>query len=213
MDNNGNYIFIGLFVGVEYCVFFDFENFFNLDVESYQFIEQDQMDNGGNDINDSDVNFVDGCIFGIILLEGEDYEDFDVGFFCFDYGDFFEDDGYVIVDVNNGLVYFVFIDVLFKLGSVVDVELDGQLSVNVFGDGDDEDGVVFLLFIMGEFVDVLVMFMNMIGEEVKLVFFIDWNGDGDFEENGEMYDFIVLNGDIEVIFEDVILLLILVIGE
>lgn len=39
MDNNGNYIFIGLFVGVEYCVLFDFDNFFNIDVESYQFME------------------------------------------------------------------------------------------------------------------------------------------------------------------------------
>lgn len=96
---------------------------------------------------------------------------------------------------------------------MLDVELDGQFSVDVFGDGDDEDGVILFLFNMGNFIDVLVMFMNMIGEDVKLVFFIDWNGDGDFGDFDEMYDFMVFDGVIEVIFENVMLLLIFVIGD
>jgi len=72
------------------------------------------------------------------------------------------------------------------LGSAVDAEADGQPSVNANGDdgadGDDEDGVVFTsLLIPGQDATVDVT-ANVDG---YLNAWIDFNGDGDFDDLGE----------------------------
>ncbi|MCR9102737.1 MAG: GEVED domain-containing protein, partial [bacterium] len=202
-DNNGNYIFTGLPAGVEYCVLFDLEHSPNADAAAYQFTTQDQTDNGGNDTNDSDPDTNDGCTPGVILSEGEAYEDFDAGLLRLDFGDLEEFNNIATTAANNGAAHSVPTNVLLKLGSTVDAEANGQPSADAFGDGIDEDGVILPLFITGNPVDVPVTLMNMTGGEAKLVFFIDWNDDGDFEELGEVYDLMVPNNATEVIFEDV----------
>ncbi|NRA50462.1 MAG: hypothetical protein HRU12_15120, partial [Phaeodactylibacter sp.] len=140
---------------------------------------------------------------GIVLTPGQDYEDFDAGLYRFDYGDLEEFNSVVTTSGNNGAAHSVPTNVLLKLGSTVDAEADGQPSSDAFGDGLDEDGVTLPLFITGIPVDVPVELMNMTGEEAKLVFFIDWNDDGDFEDTDEMHDIMVPNNATQVTFEDI----------
>lgn len=62
---------------------------------------------------------------------------------------------------------------------------------------DDEDGIVdFPMFTAGQPVTVSVYVMNMLsnGADATLYGFIDWNGDGDFNDTGETATAFVQNG-------------------
>ena len=113
-----------------------------------------------------------------------------------DWGDLPDADG---VGNSNGADYntdsvgtmgasHVIVDNLY-MGSIVDKELDGQSSVLATGDddvdGDDEDGVVFPTLIAGRNADINVTVFNNLGKDATLYWFIDFNGDGDFEDASE----------------------------
>ncbi len=63
-----------------------------------------------------------------------------------------------------------------RLGALVRYELDGQPSIGADGDGDEEDGVNFLLLRVGQLdAEVVVNVQQSVG---KLDAWIDFNGDG-----------------------------------
>ena len=78
------------------------------------------------------------------------------------------------------------------LGNSVDNELNGQGSANANGDdlnGDDEDGFVFpssMQIYPGGNVNIPISITNTTGDTAHFEVWIDWNGDGDFDEVGEM---------------------------
>ena len=92
---------------------------------------------------------------------------------------------------------------LLKLGATVDAEIDGQPSADALGDGVDEDGVSLPMFMTGIPTDVDVSVMNMTGSEAKLVMYVDWNNDGDFDDVNEMYSVMVPDGATVVTLDDV----------
>ena len=67
------------------------------------------------------------------------------------------------------------------LGSSVDYESDGQPSVGADGDGSDEDGAVFSSIIVG----TTSTFTVTASASGVLQAWMDFNGDGDFEDTGE----------------------------
>lgn len=154
------------------------------------------MDNGNGEIFDFDLVIVgigiiiviyiymdgNGCINSNIVM---------IMVYGVDYGDF-QDLLYVIIVVSNGVGYCV-VDVFqIYIGSVVDIEMDGQLIVNVDGDGVDEDGFNFgsIIFELGEIMDFIVDVFNNIGFDVELYVWFDWNNDGMFDNVIECYQFV-----------------------
>ena len=114
----------------------------------------------------------------------------DFGFFRYDYGDLPEDATHtygttLASDPPNGGARHI-IDGLTYLGAGVDGELDGQPNATALGDdsadSDDENGVTFLTPIMpGEQYQIRVN-ASVAG---YLNAWIDFNGDGDFDDTGE----------------------------
>ena len=85
-----------------------------------------------------------------------------------------------------------------KLGRTVDGEAGGQPSADADGDNtngtpNDEDGVFLPMFVLNTPTDISVNLMNMSGGDAKLTIFIDWNGDGDFDDTDEMVSTTVAN--------------------
>ncbi len=73
-----------------------------------------------------------------------------------------------------------------SLGAVVDAEADGQPNAAADGDGADEDGVNFLTkLIPGEDALIAVATTQPKISDAKLDAWIDFNGDGDFDDPGE----------------------------
>jgi len=88
---------------------------------------------------------------------------------------------------NNGPSH-VLIHGLY-LGTSVDDELDGQPSGNALGDGTDENGIFIdpaLILVNGGNFDVPLTVTNTTGEVAHVEAWIDWNGDGDFNDPNEM---------------------------
>lgn len=82
------------------------------------------------------------------------------------------------------------------LGSTVDSEIDGQPSGTSAGDGSDEDGIVaFPTMLVGGTTNVTV---NSTGGGANLDYFVDFTGDGDFDDPGESFT-TVLNTASEVV--------------
>ncbi len=114
----------------------------------------------------------------------------DFGFFRYDYGDLPEDATHtygttLASDPPNAGARHI-IDGLTYLGADVDGELDGQHNATALGDdsadSDDENGVTFLTPIMpGEDYQIRVN-ASVAG---YLNAWIDFNGDGDFDDTGE----------------------------
>ena len=76
-----------------------------------------------------------------------------------------------------------------SIGSTVDNETDGQQSDLADGDGADEDGFIFpnsLNFRPGATILRPLNIINTTGVVAYLEAWIDWNGDGDFEDANEM---------------------------
>ncbi len=87
------------------------------------------------------------------------------------------------------------------MGAGVDNEGDGQPAANADGDDlagspDDEDGVTIadLAFVGGTAAQVRMVATNTSGEAARVCGFIDWNGDGDFDDAGETAQQPVPNG-------------------
>ena len=147
--------------------------------------------------------------------EVEDYEIIVMGF---DYGDLPDaaagtgQQDYETIAANGGPSHKIITDendmVLLKIGASAEDEADGQASADALGDDtaelNDEDGVVLPMFITGNPVDIPVDVMNMTGSEAKLVMFVDWNNDGDFDDVEEMYSLMVADGTNQVTFMNVI---------
>ncbi len=73
-----------------------------------------------------------------------------------------------------------------NLGAVVDAETDGQPNAAADGDGVDEDGIQFLTkLVPGENAIIGVGTTQPKTSTAKLDAWIDFNGDGDFEDSGE----------------------------
>lgn len=80
------------------------------------------------------------------------------------------------------------------LGDTVDVDLDGAPDAQAFGDDtgdgfDDEDGVTIfpsLTVSPGRLIRLPLSFTNATGESAYIEGWIDWDGDGDFDETNEM---------------------------
>ncbi len=75
-----------------------------------------------------------------------------------------------------------------SLGLIVDNELDGQQDTDALGDGADEDGITFLTHTQwspGGHVRIPFEVTNNTGQQAEIEAWIDWNGDGDFDDPGE----------------------------
>jgi uncharacterized repeat protein (TIGR01451 family) len=77
-----------------------------------------------------------------------------------------------------------------RMGATVDAEMDGQPNATATGDDitgtpDDEDSVVVPSFTAGSSAAITVTVVNTTGQNATLYGFIDFNGDGDFNDGGE----------------------------
>ena len=75
-----------------------------------------------------------------------------------------------------------------RIGNTLDSEFDAQPMANALGDGADEDGFNFTsldIFPGGTF-RLPINITNTTGLPAELEIWIDWNGDGDFNDSGEM---------------------------
>jgi len=84
-----------------------------------------------------------------------------------------------------------------SIGATVDDELDGQPNTGATGDGADEDGFNFpstLNFMPGGTIILPLNVTNTTGTIANFEIWIDWNGDGDFNDPNEMVVDIADNG-------------------
>ncbi|MEL6660054.1 MAG: GEVED domain-containing protein, partial [Bacteroidota bacterium] len=146
-------------------------------------------------------------------------EDYLITVMGFDYGDLADADAglgeqdYETLAENGGPRHKIITNeddqVLLKIGATVDDDGDGQpdseASSDDAVDGDDEDGIETnnITFITGQSQDITIPVMNMTGQTAKLVMFVDWNNDGDFDDADEMYMMDVLDGQTSVTFASV----------
>jgi len=75
------------------------------------------------------------------------------------------------------------------LGTLVDNETDGQESTDALGDGMDEDAISFpntMQVTAGGTLNIPFAATNLTGNTAYVEMWIDWNGDGDFDESDEM---------------------------
>ncbi|MBI1295465.1 hypothetical protein GC175_10975, partial [bacterium] len=197
-DSNGNpgyYQFPGLIPGTPYSVRFTAP-------AGYGFTTQ----TGTIDIsNNSDADPATGTTVSVTLQPGEHNPNIDAGLvlLTFDRGDL--PDGiagsadYATLLANNGPSHII--DDTTFLGATVDAESDGQPNASATGDDingtpDDEDGVTFgAPLIPGTTVAVTIT-TNTADGDGALSLFIDFNGDGDFADPGEVIlsDSVVADG-------------------
>ena len=142
--------------------------------------------------------------------EVEDYEIIEMGF---DYGDLNDpepgtgEQNYVTIAAGGGPSHKIITNeedmVILKIGAAADDEADGQPSDDADGDDTteaaDEDGFDpdAFMFVTGQTQEVTIPVMNMTGEDAKLTIYVDWNNDGDFEDDDEMIFTTVADGDTE----------------
>ncbi|PDV99309.1 SdrD B-like domain-containing protein, partial [Candidatus Chloroploca asiatica] len=96
-----------------------------------------------------------------------------------------------------------------RIGAAIDAERDGQPNATATGDDlngilDDEDGVTLPAFVTGLPATVTVQVLNITGRPATLYGFIDFNGDGTFDQPGERASVAVPNGSdgsVEVVFD------------
>ena len=76
-----------------------------------------------------------------------------------------------------------------NIGSTVDEEADGQQSIDALADAEDEDGFNFpntLDIVPGGILNLPIDVVNTTGTTAHYEVWIDWNGDGDFDDPNEM---------------------------
>ena len=96
-------------------------------------------------------------------------------------------DDYQTLSANNGPVHVIIPGL--NLGTSVDPELDGQPSTDALGDGSDENGVTIfssLDIFPGSTFRLPLNYENTTGSLAHIEAWIDWNGDGDFDDTDEM---------------------------
>ena len=94
---------------------------------------------------------------------------------------------YQTLSANNGPVHVIIPGL--NLGTSVDPELDGQPSTDALGDGSDENGVTIfssLDIYPGSTFRLPLNYENTTGSLAHIEAWIDWNGDGDFDDTDEM---------------------------
>ena len=76
-----------------------------------------------------------------------------------------------------------------RLGTLIDEETDGQSSSDALGDDEDEDGLILfssLDLFPNQTFRVPFSYTNTTGNTAYVTAWVDWNGDGDFEDDAEM---------------------------
>ena len=112
---------------------------------------------------------------------------------CRDYGDLPDSDNGTGIsnyqtDAANGGPSHIIIPGLY-LGNMVELEDDGVQSADAMGDGAEEDGVAItpnLSLAPSNTIRLPLGAVNTTGETAYIEAWIDWNGDGDFDDPGEM---------------------------
>ena len=97
-------------------------------------------------------------------------------------------DDYQTLRANNGPVHIIIPGL--SLGSTVDGETDGQPSGDALGDDSDEDGLMTfnsLDLVPGQNFRLPFSYINTTGNTAFVEAWIDWNGDGDFDEPNEWW--------------------------
>ena len=117
----------------------------------------------------------------------------DVTVACYDYGDLPDTAAgtstlnYETDAANTGPSHLIVTGL--SIGTLVDQELDGQASSDALGDGADEDGFSFpstLDIVSGGSVNIPIDVTNTTGTTANYEIWVDWNGDGDFNDSNEM---------------------------
>jgi hypothetical protein len=88
---------------------------------------------------------------------------------------------------NNGPSHKIITGLM--IGSTIDGELEGQPTQNADGDGVDEDGITFPSNINirpGITIRLPITLVNTTGNTAYFEAWVDWNGDGDFDDANEM---------------------------
>lgn len=76
----------------------------------------------------------------------------------------------------------------FHLGATIDHEDDATTNAAATGDGDDEDGLSMPSSIVaGSSINAVISVTNTIGVTARANMWIDWNGNGSFEDVGERW--------------------------
>ena len=94
---------------------------------------------------------------------------------------------YQTLVANNGPVHVIIPGL--SLGATVDNEFEGQPLGDALGDGEDEDGLTIfstLDIVPGGILRLPVSYLNSTPDTAYIEAWIDWNGDGDFEDAEEM---------------------------
>lgn len=94
---------------------------------------------------------------------------------------------YQTSDANNGPKHCIIAGL--SLGKTVDSEIDGQSSTDALGDGTDENGLTIsstLDLVPGTNFRLPLTVVNTTGDTAYVEAWVDWNGDGDFEDANEM---------------------------
>ncbi len=190
-DATGLYLFTNVPIG-DYYIGFDIST-----ANSPAVYNPTLQNQGGSDTNDSDADPTTGYtdVFSFTPVTGDDLT-WDAGFVPqVDLGDLPDiaagtaTDDYETLSANTGPSHYTNPDLF--LGNTVDAELDGQSSTFADGDdlnGDDEDGVTFALdtIIIGGVLEFELSYTNNSGGFAHIEAWIDWNGDGDFNDPFDM---------------------------
>lgn len=178
----------------------------------YTYVPGVQQTNADNDV-ESDSNIASEPSSGVFesatitlsgtepteagTFDGDDQDDaldangnmtLDLGFIQYDWGDLPEP-LYNTTNANGGPSHVIVPDL--QIGAAVDGETDGQPNATATGDDtagtpDDEDGVTLPSSITaGTTATFAVDVTNNTGSAATLYGFVDWNGDGDFDDLGE----------------------------
>jgi hypothetical protein len=100
---------------------------------------------------------------------------------------------YQTTNANNGPSHGI--DPNLRIGATTDAEPNGQPNITATGDGSDEDGVTFPgTFVPNTSANITVNVTNNTGASATVYVFIDWNGDGDFNDPNEQTSVNVPNG-------------------
>ena len=94
---------------------------------------------------------------------------------------------YQTTSANNGPSHEIITGL--SLGTTIDDETDGQATTNADGDGTDDDGIIFpstMQISPGGTLNIPFSATNTTGSTAYVEMWIDWNGDGDFDDTNEM---------------------------
>ncbi|MGI9318975.1 MAG: C25 family cysteine peptidase, partial [bacterium] len=101
---------------------------------------------------------------------------------------------------NSGPAHVITDDLFMGTNFATDIDAEGDGQPNATATGDDtvnqsdENAVTFPTFVQGQSADVTVSVTNNTGGNATLYGFIDWNGDGDFDDTGETITTTVADG-------------------